>query len=63
IYGMKHKWGAEILYLSVIPDDRNADVIGHVFLDFVETYGGTTTPLSVIHLDSKIMQPFHSKLR
>ncbi|KAJ7769521.1 hypothetical protein B0H16DRAFT_1661037 [Mycena metata] len=39
IYGMKDKWGAEILYLSVIPDDRNADVIGHVFLDFVETYG------------------------
>ncbi|KAJ7111718.1 hypothetical protein C8R44DRAFT_833185 [Mycena epipterygia] len=39
IYGMKDKWGGEILYLSVIPDDRHADVIGHVFLDFVETYG------------------------
>jgi hypothetical protein len=40
IYGMKDKWGAEILYLVVIPDDRHSDVIGHVFLDFVELYGG-----------------------
>jgi hypothetical protein len=40
IYGMKDKWGGEILYLSVIPDDRNADVIAHVFLDFIETYRG-----------------------
>ncbi|KAJ7718982.1 hypothetical protein B0H14DRAFT_3629712 [Mycena olivaceomarginata] len=39
IYGMKDKWGAEILYLVVIPDDRHSDVIGHVFLDFVELYG------------------------
>ncbi|KAJ7197874.1 hypothetical protein C8J57DRAFT_1442623 [Mycena rebaudengoi] len=40
IYGMKDKWGGEILDLSVIPDDRNADVIAHVFLDFIETYRG-----------------------
>jgi len=40
IYGMKDKWGAEILYLAVIPDDRYSDVIGHVFLDFIEMYGG-----------------------
>ncbi|KAJ7156781.1 hypothetical protein C8R46DRAFT_1004518 [Mycena filopes] len=39
IYGMKDKWGGQILYLAVIPDDRHADVIGHVFLDFVEMYG------------------------
>ncbi|KAJ7433582.1 hypothetical protein B0H11DRAFT_1939354 [Mycena galericulata] len=39
IYGMKDKWGGEILYLSVIPDDRHSDVIAHVFLDFIETYG------------------------
>ncbi|KAJ6550198.1 hypothetical protein B0H19DRAFT_951756 [Mycena capillaripes] len=39
IYGMKNKWGAEIWYLSVIPDDRHADVIGHVFLDLIEQYG------------------------
>ncbi|KAJ6484711.1 hypothetical protein C8R45DRAFT_829557, partial [Mycena sanguinolenta] len=39
IYGMKDKWGGEILYLVVIPDDRHADVIGHVFLDFIELYG------------------------
>jgi hypothetical protein len=41
IYGMKDKWGSEILYLVVVPDDRHADAIGHVFLDFIETYGGT----------------------
>lgn len=40
IYGMKDKWGGEILYLCVIPDDRHSDVIAHVFLDFIETYGG-----------------------
>ncbi|KAJ7813493.1 hypothetical protein B0H14DRAFT_2522815 [Mycena olivaceomarginata] len=39
IYGMKDKWGSEILYLVVVPDDRHADAIGHVFLDFIETYG------------------------
>ncbi|KAJ7199361.1 hypothetical protein GGX14DRAFT_373160 [Mycena pura] len=39
IYGMKDKWGTGILYLSVVPDDRHSDVIGHVFLDFVELYG------------------------
>ncbi|KAJ6545976.1 hypothetical protein B0H10DRAFT_1969813 [Mycena sp. CBHHK59/15] len=39
IHGMKDKWGGEILYLSVIPDDRHADVIGLVFLDFIEQYG------------------------
>ncbi|KAJ7149797.1 hypothetical protein C8R43DRAFT_1096870 [Mycena crocata] len=39
IYGMKDKWDAALLYLATIPDDRHADVIGHVFLDFVEEYG------------------------
>ncbi|KAJ7196537.1 hypothetical protein GGX14DRAFT_376004 [Mycena pura] len=39
IYGMKDKWGGEIFYLAVIPDDRHSDAIGHVFLDFVEMYG------------------------
>ncbi|KAJ7653566.1 hypothetical protein DFH06DRAFT_1270086 [Mycena polygramma] len=39
IHGMKDKWGGEILYLAVIPDDQHTDVIGHVILDFVETYG------------------------
>ncbi|KAJ6543191.1 hypothetical protein B0H10DRAFT_1897176 [Mycena sp. CBHHK59/15] len=26
------------MYLEVIPDDRHSDVIGHVFLDFIEMY-------------------------
>ncbi|KAJ7647950.1 hypothetical protein FB45DRAFT_975407 [Roridomyces roridus] len=39
IYGMKDKWGGGILYLSVIPDDRHADAVGHLFLDFIEQYG------------------------
>ncbi|KAJ6599631.1 hypothetical protein B0H10DRAFT_2311281 [Mycena sp. CBHHK59/15] len=39
ICGMKDKWGSEVLYLVVVPDDRHADAIGHVFLDFIETYG------------------------
>ncbi|KAJ7702060.1 hypothetical protein B0H14DRAFT_3649111 [Mycena olivaceomarginata] len=47
IYGMKDKWGAETIYLSVIPDDRNADVIDHVFLDFVETYGAIPQQITI----------------
>ncbi|KAF7368007.1 hypothetical protein MSAN_00866500 [Mycena sanguinolenta] len=39
IYGMKDKWGDGILYLVVVPDDRNSDAIGHVVLDFIELYG------------------------
>ncbi|KAJ7881943.1 hypothetical protein B0H13DRAFT_2235512 [Mycena leptocephala] len=35
IYGMKDKF----LYMVVIPDERHSDVIGHVFLDFIELYG------------------------
>ncbi|KAJ6524658.1 hypothetical protein DFH09DRAFT_1250808 [Mycena vulgaris] len=47
IYGMKDKWGSEILYLSVIPDDRHSDVIGHVFLDFIEEYGAIPQQITV----------------
>ncbi|KAF7358816.1 hypothetical protein MSAN_01221100 [Mycena sanguinolenta] len=39
IYGMKDKWGDEILHLVVVPDDHNSDAIGHVVLDFFELYG------------------------
>ncbi|KAF7367046.1 hypothetical protein MSAN_00963800 [Mycena sanguinolenta] len=39
IYGMKDEWGDGILYLVVVPDDRNPDAIGHVVLDFIELYG------------------------
>ncbi|KAJ7774455.1 hypothetical protein B0H14DRAFT_3095915 [Mycena olivaceomarginata] len=41
IYGVKDKWGDAVLYLKVIPNDRDSDVIGHVFLDFFELYGGS----------------------
>ncbi|KAJ7145433.1 hypothetical protein C8R43DRAFT_1088749 [Mycena crocata] len=47
IYGMKDKWGGEILYLAVILDDRNSDVIGHVFLDFVEQYGAIAQQMTM----------------
>ncbi|KAJ7678934.1 hypothetical protein DFH06DRAFT_1465163 [Mycena polygramma] len=47
IYGMKDKWGGEILYLVVIPDDRHSDVIGHVFLDFIELYGAIPQQVTV----------------
>ncbi|KAJ7789541.1 hypothetical protein B0H14DRAFT_3094900 [Mycena olivaceomarginata] len=40
-YGVKDKWGDAVLYLKVIPNDRDSDVIGHVFLDFFELYGGS----------------------
>ncbi|RDB26566.1 hypothetical protein Hypma_005671 [Hypsizygus marmoreus] len=39
IYGMRDKWSGAILYLVVVPNDRLADTIGHVYLDFIEMYG------------------------
>ncbi|KAF7975358.1 hypothetical protein HWV62_9675 [Athelia sp. TMB] len=38
IYGMKEHWADAILYLKVLPNDRLADAIRHVYLDFVEGY-------------------------
>jgi hypothetical protein len=40
IYGMREKWSGAILHLVVLPNDRLAAAIGHVYLDFVEIYGG-----------------------
>ncbi|KAF8579544.1 hypothetical protein K439DRAFT_1524163 [Ramaria rubella] len=38
IYGFRCKWSGVILHMVVVPNDRLATTIGHVFLDFVESY-------------------------
>ena len=40
VYGMRDKWSGVILSLVAVPNARKADVVGHVYLDFVAEYGG-----------------------
>ncbi|KAJ7902398.1 hypothetical protein B0H13DRAFT_1882523 [Mycena leptocephala] len=41
IYGWKDKWNTDLLKINVVPNSRTKAAIGHLFLDFVEEYGGT----------------------
>ncbi|KAF8886422.1 hypothetical protein CPB84DRAFT_1816716 [Gymnopilus junonius] len=38
IYGVKDQWSSYILHLVVVPNNRLATTIGHVYLDAVEKY-------------------------
>ncbi len=38
IYGIKDQWSSFILWLVVVPNNRLANTIGHVYLDCVENY-------------------------
>jgi hypothetical protein len=38
IYGIKDQWSSYILCLVVVPNNRLASTIGHVYLDCVEKY-------------------------
>ncbi|KAJ7861059.1 hypothetical protein B0H13DRAFT_2355290 [Mycena leptocephala] len=38
IYGFRDHTGM-VLYLTVVPNDRNEETIGHVYLDFIEVVG------------------------
>jgi len=38
IYGIKDQWSSFILHLVVVPNNRLATTIGHVYLDCVEKY-------------------------
>ncbi|THG94115.1 hypothetical protein EW026_g7292 [Hermanssonia centrifuga] len=40
VYGIRDKWSGTILHLVVVPNARKAVVIGHLYLDFIEKYGG-----------------------
>ncbi|KAJ7895785.1 hypothetical protein B0H13DRAFT_2234542 [Mycena leptocephala] len=40
IYGWKDKWTADLLKINVVPNCRSNAAIGHLFLDFIEKYGG-----------------------
>jgi len=40
IYGYKDKWSDTLLKLSLVPSCRSPGTIGHLFLDFVQEYGG-----------------------
>jgi len=38
IYGIKDQWSSYILHLVVVPNNRLATTIGHVYLDAVQKY-------------------------
>lgn len=40
IYGIKDQWSSFILHLVVVPNNRLADTIGHVYLDAIEKRNG-----------------------
>ena len=41
IYGMREKLAGVCLHASVIPNARFNVAVGHLYLDFVEEFGGT----------------------
>jgi hypothetical protein len=45
IYGIRDKCSGAILHLVVVPNARLAVAIGHVYLDFVEAFGGMANSL------------------
>lgn len=40
IYGIRDKWSGALLRLVCVPNARYAVAIGHIYLDFVEEFGG-----------------------
>ncbi|KAH9920494.1 hypothetical protein B0H21DRAFT_701959 [Amylocystis lapponica] len=47
IYGMKDKWSGAILHLVVVPNNRLATTIGHVYLGFAESFGAIPVQITV----------------
>lgn len=47
IYGIKDQWASFILLLVVLPNNRLASTIGHVYLDCIENFGGNYDLLQV----------------
>ena len=67
LYGIKDQWSSFLLHLVVVPNNRLAATIGHVYLDYVEKYQGKsiqyfiTLQFSLTH-DSKY-QPHLSQTK
>lgn len=40
IYAFKDKWSDFLLYIRVLPNARTLRALAHLFLDFIEEYGG-----------------------
>lgn len=43
IYGYREKWSGTALMLKVVPDCRSPGVVGHLYIDLIEEYGGAYT--------------------
>ncbi|PSS38118.1 hypothetical protein PHLCEN_2v25 [Hermanssonia centrifuga] len=64
IYGMKDKWSSAILHLVVVPNDRLETTIGHVYLDFVESFGAIPIQITVDKgSETGYMRQFQLELR
>ena len=40
VYGFRDKWSGAVIHLRAVPNCRKAVVIGHVYLDLLEEFGG-----------------------
>ncbi|PSS38058.1 hypothetical protein PHLCEN_2v89 [Hermanssonia centrifuga] len=64
IYGMKDKWSGAILHLVVVPNNRLATTIGHVYLDFVEAFKAIPIQITVDKgSETGFIYAFQSSLR
>lgn len=39
VYAFNDQWSSNDLYMVVAPNVRKSDIIGHIFLDFMQAYG------------------------
>ncbi|KAF5332113.1 hypothetical protein D9611_008101 [Ephemerocybe angulata] len=46
IYGIKDQWSSYLLNLVVVPNDRDVDTVGHVFLDTIQKR--MTVPITMV---------------
>jgi hypothetical protein len=67
IYGLKDKWSSMMLHLVVIPNNWRADIVVHIYLDFIEKYQGMLCfdeqgSFGQLELKKIIPQPFPCRL-
>ncbi|KAF8174528.1 hypothetical protein K438DRAFT_1609522, partial [Mycena galopus ATCC 62051] len=62
IYGFRDHIGM-VLYPTVVPNDRNEETIGHVYLDFVEVTGEMPVQLTFDGGTERLMKAIQQELR
>ena len=64
IYAYKDKWSDVVLKLSVVPNCRDPGTIGHLYLDFVEENGGSSSFIMsrlIINITDRYSNPVNDR--